>query len=137
MHNSAHNRSFIKLLPHGVNNFLKNTQISVDDEKMYLQEAYHFKDGADKGEDLEDNINVDALQKVDFSKYFYKQPSQVALGRPEGDLTLSEHLDVKSKFYSKMFLETEVEEPESLLSKKTYREDCSDSQNKKAALLEK
>jgi hypothetical protein len=32
---------------------------------------------------------MDELLKIDFKKIFYKQPSQVELGRSEGDLSLA------------------------------------------------
>jgi hypothetical protein len=42
---------------------------------------------------VNDNINLENLQKVDFKKCFYKQPSQMALGRKEGNLALSSEID--------------------------------------------
>ncbi len=42
---------------------------------------------------VNDNINLENLQKVDFKKCFYKQPSQIALGRKEGNLALSSEID--------------------------------------------
>ena len=41
---------------------------------------------------VNDNINLENLQKVDFKKCFYKQPSQMALGRKEGNLALSSEI---------------------------------------------
>ena len=51
---------------------------------------------------VNDNINLENLQKIDFKKCFYKQPSQMALGREEGNLALSSEIDHgdKSNFFT-------------------------------------
>lgn len=93
------------------NNVLLNTNISVDNQQYYLQEINNFVEGEDftsgnstnanntntnqLRNSVNDNINLENLKKVDFKKCFYKQPSQMALGRKEGNLALSSEIDNK------------------------------------------
>jgi len=123
---SRKNSSFLKIIKPDCNNVLLNTHISVDNQQFYLQEINNFVEGEDyigngtgknnltnlgnsmnnpvqnNRANLNDNINMENLQKVDFQKCFYKQPSQMALGRKEGDLALSSEID--SCFDRGMFL---------------------------------
>jgi hypothetical protein len=114
---SGKNRSFLKIMQPDCNNVLLNTNISVDNQQYYLQEINNFVEGDDyisnstaninttnpgnvitnpiqnnRG-NVNDNISLENLQKVDFKKCFYKQPSQMALGRKEGNLALSSEID--------------------------------------------
>jgi hypothetical protein len=59
----------------------------LENDQAYLHESYSFKDSTE--ENSGENINIEDLLKIDFKKIFYKQPSQVELGRTEGDLSLS------------------------------------------------
>jgi hypothetical protein len=96
-HISNKNRSFIKIMQPDYNNILLNTHTSIDNEQYYLQETYTFNEGDDiPTGNVNDNINVENLQKVDFTKYFVNQPSQKDLGRTEGNFALSHEID-KSK----------------------------------------
>jgi hypothetical protein len=103
---SGKNRSFMKIMQPECNNVLLNTSISVDNQQFYLQEINNFLEGEDYSSgnqnftlssqirhSLDDNISLENLQKVDFKKCFYKQPSQMALGRKEGNLALSSEID--------------------------------------------
>jgi hypothetical protein len=114
-------------LNHEYNNVLLNANISVDNQKYYLQEINNIVEGEDyvlanmnnsntnsntnseanissqlNRNSVNDNINLENLQKIDFKKCFYKQPSQMALGREEGNLALSSEIDhgEKSNFFT-------------------------------------
>jgi hypothetical protein len=85
-HYSSKNKSFFKIFENNKNNFLLNTGISLEND-IYLHESYSFKDS---NQDISgENINIEDLLKIDFKQIFYKQPSQIELGRAEGDLSLS------------------------------------------------
>jgi hypothetical protein len=90
---SSKKSSFVKILQNDCNNILLNTNISVENEQFFLKEINNPLEG---DENTNDNINLENLQKVDFKKMFYIQPSQVALGRTEGNLALSSEFE-KSK----------------------------------------
>jgi hypothetical protein len=97
----------MKIMQPDCNNVLLNTNISVDNQQFYLQEINNFVEGEEHTggntnynknqlrNTVNDNISLENLKKVDFKKCFYKQPSQMALGRKEGNLALSSEIDNK------------------------------------------
>jgi hypothetical protein len=107
---SGKNRAILKVIQSDINNLLLNANISVDNQQYYLQEINTFVEGEEYGGNQsainynnntnnqmrtiqDDNINLENIQKIDFKKCFYKQPSQIALGRKEGNLSLSSEID--------------------------------------------
>ena len=112
-HYSAKNKSIFKIIEENKNNFLLNTQISLDEDN-YAHESYTFKESHDL---LESDINIEELLKIDFKMIFHQQPSQVYLGRKEGDMSLTTEL-VKNRPLE----EEEVRETK-FLNRKTNRGD--------------
>lgn len=95
----------MKIIDQSVDNILLHTNIPVDNQQFYLQETYSFNDHKDNEFEnnslnniniFNDNITVSNLQKIDFSNFFYRQPTQLALGREKGDVSLSSEIDDQS-----------------------------------------
>jgi hypothetical protein len=125
-HFSIKNKSFFKIMESDKNNFLINTGIVVENENSYLTETYHFKNG--QGESVNDTIDIAELLKIDFKKIFYSQPSQVALGRVEGDMSISNDMadeiqEEIPKVESKLLvLDSKSDSAMKFLTRKTVRD---------------
>ncbi len=123
-HYSSKNKSLFKIIEEGKNNFLLNTQINVDDETLAL-ESYAFKESHGV---LQTDINIEELLKIDYKKIFNKQPSQVLIGRKEGDFTLTNEL-IKN-----LPKESQEQSETKLLNRKTHRPDI-EIEEKRSLLL--
>ncbi len=123
-HYSTKNKSLFKIIEDGKNNFLLNTQISLDGQ-ILAHESYTFKESHGI---LQSDINIDELLKIDFKKIFNKQPSQVLIGRKEGDFTLTKEL---VKILPK---ESQEQSDLKLLNRKTHRPE-SEIDDKRSQLL--
>ncbi len=80
---SYKNKAFFKVLEHGTNNYLLNTQITIDNQHSNFEETQVYANASGQG----DNVNLDNLLKIDFMKIFHNNPSQVAIGRAANDFT--------------------------------------------------
>jgi len=135
-HYSSKNNSFFKIFENNKNNFLLNTGISLEND-IYLHESYSFKET--NQEYSSENINIEDLLKIDFKKIFYKQPSQVELGRTEGDLSLSaslakdENRDLEGR---ETVTITSSSEAARFLKRKTHRGDPEVEEKRKKLLDE-
>jgi len=98
--NDNKNRSVFKVLPPGKNYILLNSPEGsyTIDERIFLQEI-PIKDEDKSVYVMDDNITVENIKNLDFKQFFYKQPSQVLLGRGEGDMSLSHIIEDKSKYF--------------------------------------
>ena len=96
-------------------------------DENFNHESYTFKEAQPY---VEPEINIEELLKIDFKKIFHKQPSQVVLGREEGDMRLTTEL-IKSRP-----AEEETSKEEKLLNRKTSRAETPEVEEKKVKLIE-